>query len=123
MSINQGSIVATLEIESTTNTEENFDNITQISEETSEPKPGDLGTADISEDTEFSHLVETESPFWDVFPITSPGVSAKNWHTILVQNRSKIDYTITPLAPRDWHLARNNNSIQVQFRSEILVTK
>ena len=123
MSINEGSLVATLEIESNINAEDDFDNLTQITEESSEPKPGALGTANISEDTEFSHLIETKSPFWDVFPISSPGVSAENWHTILIQNRSKIDYTITPLAPRDWHLVRNNNSIRIQFRSEISPVK
>ena len=123
MSINKGSLVATLEIESNNNNEEDFDNLTQPTEESSEPKPGALGTANISEDTEFSHLIETENPFWDVFPISSPGVSAENWHTVLIQNRSKIDYTITPLAPRDWHLVRNNNSIRIQFRSEMTPVK
>jgi hypothetical protein len=67
--------------------------------------------------------VETESPFWNVYPISSPGVSAENWHTILVQNRFKIDYTITPLAQRDWHLVRSNKAIRVQFRSELLAVK
>ena len=123
MSINKGSLVTTIEIESNNNTEEDFDNLTQLTEETNEPNPGALGTANISEDTEFSHLIETKSPFWNVFPISSPGVSADNWHTILIQNRSKIDYTITPLAPRDWHLVRNNNSIRIQFRSELSPVK
>ena len=123
MSINKSTLVATLEIESNINPDEDLDNLTQLTEETSEPNPGALGTANISEDTEFSHLVETESPFWNIFPISSHGVSAKNWHTILIQNRSKIDYTITPLAPRDWHLVRNNNSIRIQFRSELSPVK
>ncbi len=123
ISLNEGGVVATLEIETNSNKEDDPDNLTHLSEETSEPKPGALGTAEISEDTEFSHLVETESPFWNVFPISSPGVSAKYWHTILIQNRSKIDYTITPLAPRDWHLIRNNNSIRIQFRSELFPVK
>ena len=39
-----------------------------MEKEVSEPKPGALGTADISEDTEYSHLVETENTFWNVFP-------------------------------------------------------
>ena len=99
ISIYEDELVAKLEIETNVNNEEDYDNLTQFTDETSEPKPGALGTANISEDTEFSHLVETESPFWNVYPMSSPGVSAKNWHTILIQNRSKIDYTITPLAP------------------------
>ena len=123
MEVNQEILVATLEIDSSATNEEDFDNLTHISENTLEPKPGAIGTADISEDTEFSHLVETENPYWEVFPINSPGVSAENWHTILVQNRFKIDYTITPLAPRDWHLIRKNNSIRVQFRSELFGIK
>ena len=123
MELNQENIVATLEIDSSTSTEEDSNNLSQISENSTEPKPGAIGTADISEDTEFSHLVETDRPFWQVFPISSPGVSAENWHTILVQNRFKIDYTITPLAPRDWHLIRKNKSIRVQFRSELFGVK
>ena len=123
MSVNQGNIVGSLEIESSA---EEADNLTiePFSEEAGpEPKPGALGTADISEDAEFSHLVEISKPFWNVFPISEPGVSAENWHTILVQNRFKIDYTITPLSERDWHLVRSNNSIRVKFRSEMAATK
>ncbi len=123
ISIYEGGLVAKLEIEANINNEEDYDNLTQFPDDTSEPNPGALGTANISEDTEFSHLVETDNPFWNVFPISSPGVSAKNWHTILIQNRSKIDYTITPLAPRDWHLVRKNNSIRVQFRSDFYPVK
>ena len=123
MSINNESLIATLEIETNINTDDDFDNLTQFTEDILEPKPGDLGTANISEDTEFSHLIETNTPFWDVSPISSPGVSADNWHTILIQNRSKIDYTITPLAPRDWHLVKKNNSIRIQFRSELSPVK
>lgn len=123
ISLNKESPFATIEIEPSTITEDDSDNLTYLPENESEPKPGALGTADISEDTEFSHLVETKNPFWSVSPISSPGVSAKNWHTILVQNRFKIDYTITPLAPRDWHLVSSNNSIRVQFRSELFSVK
>ena len=118
MAVNQENLAVSLEIEPPEEEVENV-SIDQIGEETEiEPKPGAVGTADISEDTEFSHLVETTKPYWEVFPINSSGVSADNWHTILVQNRFKIDYTITPLSKRDWHLVRINNSIRVQFRSE-----
>ena len=123
MAVNQENIVGSLEIEPP-EVEADRETIEPVSEEAGpEPKPGAVGTADISEDAEFSHLVETSKPFWNVFPINEPGVSAENWHTILVQNRFKIDYTITPLSQRDWHLVRINNSIRVQFRSELAAIK
>ena len=123
MAVHQENVVASLEIESP-EVKKELSGITEIAEEeVSEPEAGAVGTADISADTEFSHLVETESPFWNVFPISSAGVSAENWHTILVQNRYKIDYTITPLAPRDWHMVRSNNAIRIQFRSELFALK
>ena len=118
MAVHQENVVASLEIESP-EVKKELSEFTEIADEEvseAEPEAGAVGTADISADTEFSHLVETESPFWNVFPISSAGVSAENWHTILVQNRYKIDYTITPLAPRDWHLVRSNNAIRIQFR-------
>jgi len=123
MAVNQENIVGSLEIDSP-EVEADSETIEPVSEEAGpEPKPGAVGTADISEDAEYSHLVETSKPFWNVFPINKPGVSAENWHTILVQNRFKIDYTITPLSQRDWHLVRINNSIRVQFRSELAAIK
>jgi len=123
MAVNQENIVGSLEIDSP-EVEADSETIEPVSEEAGpEPKPGAVGTADISEDAEYSHLVETSKPFWNVFPINKPGVSAENWHTILVQNRFKIDYTITPLSQSDWHLVRINNSIRVQFRSELAAIK
>ena len=123
MAVHQENVVASLEVESPQVKEEPPADTEIVEEEVVEPEPGAVGTADISEDTEYSHLVETESPFWNVYPISSPGVSAENWHTILVQNRFKIDYTITPLSQRDWHLVRSNKAIRVQFRSELLAVK
>ncbi|MDG1177124.1 MAG: SPOR domain-containing protein [SAR324 cluster bacterium] len=123
MAVHQENVVASLEVESPQVKEELPADTEIVEEEVVEPEPGAVGTADISEDTEYSHLVETESPFWNVYPVSSPGVSAENWHTILVQNRLKIDYTITPLAQRDWHLVRSNKAIRVQFRSELLAVK
>jgi cell division septation protein DedD len=123
MAVHQENVVASLVIESP-EVKKELSEITEIvEEEVTESGAGVVGTADISADTEFSHLVETESPFWNVFPISSVGVSAENWHTILVQNRHKIDYTITPLGPRDWHLVRSNKAIRVQFRSELFALK
>ena len=123
MAVHQENVVASLEVESPQVKEELPADTEIVEEEVVEPEPGAVGTADISEDTDYSHLVETESPFWNVYPISSPGVSAENWHTILVQNRFKIDYTITPLASREWHLVRSNKAIRVQFRSELLAVK
>ena len=123
MAVHQENVVVSLEIDSPESKEELPAVAEIVEEDISEPEPGAVGTADISADTEYSHLVETESPFWNVFPISSTGISAENWHTILVQNRFKIDYTITPLAPRDWHLVRSNNAIRVQFRSELFSVK
>ena len=123
MAVHQENVVASLEVESPQVKEDLPADTEIVEEEVVEPEPGAVGTADISEDTEYSHLVETESPFWNVYPVSSPGVSAENWHTILVQNRLKIDYTITPLAQRDWHLVRSNKAIRVQFRSELLAVK
>ncbi|MCS5551681.1 MAG: SPOR domain-containing protein [SAR324 cluster bacterium] len=77
----------------------------------------------ISNGTDWSHLVETDSPFWDVIPISNPGVSSENWHTIMVQNHYKFDSTITPLSPREWHLVSNKKSIRVQFPYEMTAVK
>ncbi|MBL4824887.1 MAG: hypothetical protein JKY07_06570, partial [SAR324 cluster bacterium] len=115
MVVHQENVVGSLEIESPEVTDDNT-TIAESTEEAPESKLAVAGTVDIPEGTELSHLVETDTPFWNVFPISSAGVSAVNWHTILVQNRFKIDYTITPHAPREWHLVRINNSIRVQFR-------
>ena len=123
MSVNQVNIVSSVEIEHST---EESDKLTRDPDSEilgPEPQPGAIGTADISEDAEFSHLIEISKPFWKVSPISEPGVSAKYWHTILVQNRFKFDYTITPLSQREWHLVRINNSIRVQFRSELAEKK
>jgi len=123
MAVNQENVVASLEIESPAEAEDNA-TVSQGSEEDgAAPKPGAEGRVNISKVKEFSHLVETDTPFWNVFPINSAGVSVENWHTILVQNRFKIDYTITPHVPREWHLVRSNNSIRVQFRSELFEVK
>jgi len=122
MVVHQENVVGSLEIESPEVTDDNT-TIAESTEEAPESKLAEAGTVDIPEGTELSHLVETDTPFWNVFPISSAGVSAVNWHTILVQNRFKIDYTITPQAPREWHLVRINNSIRVQFRSELFAVK
>ncbi|MDG1860559.1 MAG: hypothetical protein P8J49_03050, partial [SAR324 cluster bacterium] len=123
MAVNQENIVGSLEIDSPEDEADSKTIEPVIEEPGLEPEAGAVGTADISEDAEYSHLVETSKPFWNVFPINTPGISAENWHTILVQNRLKIDYTITPLSQRDWHLVRINNSIRVQFRSEMAAIK
>ena len=129
MGVQQENVLVSLDIE-TPEVKKDLSGIGEtLQEEASEPEAGTgsgavaIGRADISTDIEFSHLVETESPFWNIFPLSSAGVSAENWHTILVQNRYKIDYTITPLIPRDWHLVRSNNEIRVQFRSELFALK
>lgn len=123
MSDHQENVVGTLEIEPP---EELTYNVTadQFPEnDAPESKPEKEGTAEIPLDAELSHLVETSSPFWDVIPISEAGISSENWHTILVQNRYKIDYTITPLSPREWHLVRRKNSIKVQFPYEMTAIK
>ena len=123
MADNQENAVATLLIEPP---EELNDNITtdQFSEDNETSKNNDDEVAEkISNGAERSHLVETGSPFWDVIPISNPGVSSENWHTIMVQNHYKFDSTITPLSPREWHLLRNKKSIRVQFPYEMTAVK
>ncbi len=68
-------------------------------------------------DIDFSHLVETQTPYWDVAAFNESGISNENWHTILVQNRFKIDLPITPLVSRDWQLIKKNKAIRILFRS------
>ena len=123
MANNQENAVATLLIEPP---EELNDNITtdQILEDNETSKDNDDEVAEkISNGAQWSHLVETGSPFWDVIPISNPGVSSENWHTIMVQNHYKFDITITPLSPREWHLVRNKKSIRVQFPYEMTAVK
>ena len=108
------------------NQEELNDNITtkQFAKdnETSKDNNNDVAKI-ISNSPEWSHLVETSSPFWDVIPINKPGISSDYWHTIMVQNHYKYDSTITPLTPREWHLVRNKKSIRVQFPYEMKAIK
>jgi len=123
MAENQEKAVATLIIEPP---EELNENITtdQISKDNKTSKDSDDEVAKIiSNGTEWSHLMETGSPFWDVIPINNPGVSSENWHTIMVQNHYKFDSTITPLSPREWHLSRNKKTIRVQFPYEMTAVK
>ena len=118
MSDHQENVVGTLligppeELTDNTTVEQSQDN------ETTELMPEKVAKV-FSIDYELSHLVETSSPYWDVIPITEAGISSENWHTIMVQNRHKIDYTITPFSPREWHLVRSKNSIKVQFPYEM----
>ena len=97
---NQEKAVATLLIEPPEELNDNFttDQFTE-DKETSKYNDDEV-TEKISNGAEWSHLVETGSPFWDVIPISNPGVSSENWHTIMVQNHYKFDSTITPLSPR-----------------------
>ena len=56
MAVNQENIVGSLEIDSP-EVETDIETIEPVSEEAGpEPKPGAVGTADISEDAEYSHL-------------------------------------------------------------------
>ena len=78
MADNQEKAVATLLIEPP---EELNDNITtdQFSEDNKTTKDNDDEVAEkISNGVEWSHLVETGNPFWDVIPISNPGVSSEN---------------------------------------------
>ena len=123
ISDNHENAVATLLIESP---EKLNDNITsgKFSEVNETSKDNNYKVVGkISNGVEWSHLVETDSPFWDVIPISKPGVSSKKWHTIFVQNHYKFDSTITPLSPREWHLVRNKKSIRVQFPYEMTAVK
>ena len=78
MANNHDNAVATLLIEPP---KELNDNITtdQFSEDKEKSKDNyDEVAEKISNGTEWSHLVETSSPFWDVIPISNPGVSSEN---------------------------------------------
>ena len=119
MADHQENAVATLVIGPLEELNDN-DTADQFSEDNSTLKDNDDEVSEkISNGAEWSHLVETDSPFWDVIPISKPGVSSENWHTIIVQNHYKFDSTITPLSPREWHLVSNKKSIRVQFLSLI----
>ena len=123
MSDNQENAIATLLIEPQ---EELNDNITtdQFSEDNVTSKNNSYNVeGNITNSEELSHLLETGSPFWDVIPISDPGVSSENWHTIMVQNYYKFDSTISPISPREWHLVRNKKSIRVQFPYEMTAVK
>ncbi len=106
--------------------EELNDNITtdQFTEEDNILKNNDNSVDEkISNDAEWSHLLESGSQYWDVMPISYPGVSSEKWHTIMVQNHYKFDSTITPFSPREWHLVRNKKTIRVQFPYEMTSEK
>ncbi len=123
MANNHENAVATLLIGPAEELNDNF-TTDQFSEDDYNSKVNDdYFTDKISNVAELSHLVETESPFWDVMPISTPGLSSENWHTIMVQNHYKYDSTITPLSPREWHLVKNKKSIKVQFPYEMSAVK
>ncbi|GIT71541.1 MAG: hypothetical protein Ct9H300mP28_13550 [Pseudomonadota bacterium] len=111
MTDNQDNAVATLLI---VPPEELNDNITtdQFSEDNVTSKDNDDEVAEkLSDGAEWSHLVETGSPFWDVIPISNSGISSENWHTIMVQNHYKFDSTITPLSPE--------NGISLEIKNQL----
>ena len=123
MADNQENTLATLLINTP---EELNDNITtdQFTEEDNILKNNDNSVDEkISNDAEWSHLLESGSQYWDVMPISDPGVSSEKWHTIMVQNHYKFDSTITPFSPREWHLVRNKKTIRVQFPYEMTSEK
>ena len=112
MAEKKGNSVATLSIEPPEGVNDNF-TTDEFPEYNKISKDDDNDVAEkISSGTEWSHLVETGSRFWDVVPMSNPGVSSENWHTIMVQNHYKFDSTITPLSPREWHLVRDKNQLE-----------
>lgn len=123
MAEHQENVIATLIIEPQEEFNDN-DTADQFAEDNGTFNENDDEVAERdSKGTEWSHLVETNSPFWDVIPINNPGLSSENWHTIMVQNHNKFDSTITPLSPREWHLVSKKTSIRVQFPYEMTAVK
>ena len=67
-----------------------------------------------------SRLVEIgEEPYWSVVASADAEVTEDNWHTVLVQNRTKFDSTQWVAASRDWLLVEQDERLKVQFRSEV----
>ena len=69
--------------------------------------------------TSRSALFETSERYWNVFDVHRNEVPLNQWMTLLVQNRLKIDLSITPGKSRGWEWAESGSKIRVRFRSEM----
>ncbi len=66
-----------------------------------------------------SNLLETKEPFWQVIDSREKDPPLDQWLTVLVQNKAKIDLSLTPESTQDWEWVKKGNKIRVQFRSEL----
>ena len=64
-----------------------------------------------------SALIEIQNEYWNIHDVHYEKTTPNVWMTLLIQNRLKIDLSITPLKSRDWKWNKNANKINLHFLS------
>ncbi|MGK5093480.1 SPOR domain-containing protein [Deltaproteobacteria bacterium TL4] len=67
-----------------------------------------------------ARLLETGERFWDIIPFKEhKGLDYPHWQTILIENQTKLDFTIFPKNPASkWDLLWEGKKLKIQFPEE-----
>ena len=63
-------------------------------------------------------LIETEEHLWNVITSANEESESARWHTILIQNEYKWDYTILPRDSRMWQIVQSGKELKIQLMTE-----
>ena len=63
-------------------------------------------------------LIETEENPWHVLSSPSEKNESEGWHTILIQNEYKLNYTILPRDSRMWQIAQSDSELKIRLMNE-----
>ena len=64
-------------------------------------------------------LIESAELPWNVIFSNSEDSDSSQWHTILIQNEHKWDYTIFPRDSRMWQIAQSVTGLKIQLMNEV----
>ncbi len=66
----------------------------------------------------FASIFESDTEYWQLTPAQMEAFPTGVSEVVLVQNQTKLDYTIVPEKPADWVLARQGDRLRVVFHTE-----
>ena len=64
-------------------------------------------------------LIETEENPWHALSTASKKNESEGWHTILIQNEYKLNYTILPRDSRMWRIAQSDTELKIRLMNEV----
>ena len=64
-------------------------------------------------------LIETEENPWHVLSSSSEKNESEGWHTILIQNEYKLNYTILPRDSRMWQITQSDTELKIRLMNEV----